>query len=208
MNQQAKRIKELFGYARTLTKEQGVGPMCVRAAGFFKRRFFGKRARYWPSNQALEAQRNDPAAETFPIISILTPLYNTPQTFLTEFLDSVENQTARNWQLCLADASDDAHAYVGELVQKRAAANPRIRYVKIENKGIAANTNAAAQLAQGNIWPWRTMTISWLRTRFTAWAKHCKKRGLILPTAMKPFSAKAPRRPMWPTLSRTMRRST
>ncbi len=149
MNQQAKRIKELFGYARTLTKEQGVGPMCVRAAGFFKRRFFGKRARYWPSNQALEAQRNDPAAETFPIISILTPLYNTPQNFLTEFLDSVENQTARNWQLCLADASDDTHAYVGELVQKRAAANPRIRYVKIENKGIAANTNAAAQLAQG-----------------------------------------------------------
>ena len=94
MNQQAKRIKELFGYARTLTKEQGIGTMCVRAAGFFKRRFFGKRARYWPSNMALEAQRSDPAAETFPIISILTPLYNTPQNFLTEFLDSVENQTA------------------------------------------------------------------------------------------------------------------
>ena len=87
--------------------------MCVRAAGFFKRRFFGKRARYWPSNMALEAQRSDPAAETFPIISILTPLYNTPQNFLTEFLDSVENQTAHNWQLCLADASDDAHTYVG-----------------------------------------------------------------------------------------------
>ena len=149
MNQQAKRIKELFGYARTLTKEQGIGTMCVRAAGFFKRRFFGKRARYWPSNMALEAQRSDPAAENFPIISILTPLYNTPQNFLTEFLDSVENQTAHNWQLCLADASDDAHTYVGELVQKHVAANPRIRYVKIENKGIAANTNAAARLAQG-----------------------------------------------------------
>ena len=149
MNQQAKRIKELFGYARTLTKEQGIGTMCVRAAGFFKRRFFGKRARYWPSNMALESQRSDPAAETFPIISILTPLYNTPQNFLTEFLDSVENQTAHNWQLCLADASDDAHTYVGELVQKHVAANPRIRYVKIENKGIAANTNAAAQLATG-----------------------------------------------------------
>ena len=81
MNQQAKRIKELFGYARTLTKEQGIGTMCVRAAGFFKRRFFGKRARYWPSNMALEAQRSDPAEETFPIISILTPLYNTPQNF-------------------------------------------------------------------------------------------------------------------------------
>ena len=208
MNQQAKRIKELFGYARTLTKEQGIGTMCVRAAGFFKRRFFGKRARYWPSNMALEAQRSDPAAETFPIISILTPLYNTPQNFLTEFLDSVENQTAHNWQLCLADASDDAHTYVGELVQKHVAANPRIRYVKIENKGIAATPTRRPGWHRGNIWLWQTMMTSWPRTLSTAWAKNCKKRGPISPTAMKPFSAKAPKPPMWPTLSRTMRRNT
>ena len=208
MNQQAKRIKELFGYARTLTKEQGIGPMCVRAAGFFKRRFFGKRARYWPSNMALEAQRSDSAAETFPIISILTPLYNTPQNFLTEFLDSVEKQTANNWQLCLADASDDAHTYVGELVQKYAAANPRIRYVKIENKGIAANTNAAARLAQGEYLALADHDDILAHTLSTVWAKNCKKRGPISPTAMKPFSAKAPKPPTWPTLSRTMRRST
>ena len=40
MSLETKRIKELFGYARTLTKEQGVGVMAARAAGFFKRRFF------------------------------------------------------------------------------------------------------------------------------------------------------------------------
>ena len=40
MNQQAKRIKELFGYARTLTKEQGIGTMCVREEGFITRRLF------------------------------------------------------------------------------------------------------------------------------------------------------------------------
>ena len=45
--------------------------------------------------------------------------------------------------------------YVGELVQKHVAANPRIRYVKIENKGIAANTNAAAGWHRGNIWLWQ-----------------------------------------------------
>lgn len=205
MNQQAKRIKELFGYARTLTKEQGIGTMCVRAAGFFKRRFFGKRARYWPSNMVLEAQRSDPAAETFPIISILTPLYNTPQNFLTEFLDSVENQTAHNWQLCLADASDDAHTYVGELVQKHVAANPRIRYVKLKTR-LRPTSNAAArwhgELCSGDHDDILARTLS------TAWAKNCKKRGPISPTAMKPFSAKAPKPPMWPTLSRTMRRNT
>ena len=34
MNLQTKRIKELFGYARTLTREQGLAPMLGRAAGF------------------------------------------------------------------------------------------------------------------------------------------------------------------------------
>ena len=36
MSLETKRIKELFGYARTLTKEQGVGVMATRAAGFFR----------------------------------------------------------------------------------------------------------------------------------------------------------------------------
>ena len=53
MNLQAKRLRELAGYARTLTREQGPGVMAVRALGFFKRRFFGKRARYWPGKQVL-----------------------------------------------------------------------------------------------------------------------------------------------------------
>ena len=75
MSLETKRIKELFGYARTLTKEQGVGVMAGRAVGFFKRRFFGKKARYLPSKQTLEAQRADAAARAdgWPTISILTP---------------------------------------------------------------------------------------------------------------------------------------
>ncbi len=148
MNLQAKRMKELFGYAATLTKEQGPVVMAGRAAGFFKRRFLGKRARYLPSAKALAAQR---AADTaaFPVISILTPLYNTPKPFLEQFLDSVQNQTSPRWQLCLVDASDEAHPEVGRLVQARAAKDPRIVYRKIENGGIAANTNAAARLATG-----------------------------------------------------------
>ena len=59
MSLETKRIKELFGYARTLTKEQGVGVMAARAAGFFKRRFFGKKARYLPAKQTLDTQRAD-----------------------------------------------------------------------------------------------------------------------------------------------------
>ena len=53
MNQQAKRIKELFGYARTLTKEQGIGTMWVGGGGFFNGRFFGLRGGYGGSIRAL-----------------------------------------------------------------------------------------------------------------------------------------------------------
>ena len=84
-----------------------------------------------------------------PTISILTPLYNTPENYLREFLDSFVNQTAPNGQLCLADASDDAHPEVERVVREYQQKNQRIVYKKVENKGIAANTNAAETLATG-----------------------------------------------------------
>ena len=149
MNLQAKRLRELAGYARTLTREQGPGVMAVRALGFFKRRFFGKRARYWPGKQALAAQRAADCS-ALPLISILVPLYNTPEPYLKALLDSVQAQTSPRWQLVLADASDPDHPGVGELARARAAQDGRIVYRRIENRGIAANTNAAAALADGD----------------------------------------------------------
>ena len=197
MSLETKRIKELFGYAQTLTKEQGVGVMAGRAVGFFKRRFFGKRARYLPSKHTLDAQRTDAAANaaSWPTISILTPLYNTPPQFLQQFLDSVQAQTAPNWQLVLVDASDDAHADVGETVRARAAQDNRIVYAKIENKGIAANTNEAAKRATGTISPSPTTTICSRPTPSTAWARHWPRPARTLPTATKRCSRKTPEHP-------------
>ena len=57
MNRKVKRLKELAGYAVTLTKEEGPAVMVKRGAGFVRRRFFGKKARYLPKKQVLEAQR-------------------------------------------------------------------------------------------------------------------------------------------------------
>ncbi len=151
MNQKLKRIRELFGYAASLTQEEGPAAMLKRAAGFFKRRFFGKRARYLPAKKALAAQRAEYAGTPceLPRISVLTPLYNTPEGYLRAFLDSFVHQTAPNGQLCLADASDDAHAYVGEIVKAYQAKGAAIAYRKIPNDGISANTNAAETLADG-----------------------------------------------------------
>ncbi len=155
MNVRLKRAKELAGYAVQLTKDEGLGTMLARGAGFVKRRCFGKKARYLPAKKVLEAQRAELAGQTadscgLPTISILTPLYNTPEPYLREFLDSFVDQTAPNGQLCLADASDAEHDAVKRIVEEYQAKNQRIVYKKIGNKGIAANTNAAASLATGD----------------------------------------------------------
>lgn len=90
-------------------------------------------------------------------ISILVPLYNTPEEFLREMIDSVKNQTYSNWELCLADGSDDKHDYVekvvAEYIEKDTADNKnnmRIVYKKLEkNEGISGNTNQCLKLATG-----------------------------------------------------------
>lgn len=84
-----------------------------------------------------------------PLYSILVPLYNTDKTMLKEMIDSVRWQTYSNWELCLADGSDAAHAYVGETVAEYN--DPRIKYKKLEkNGGISENTNQCLTLATGD----------------------------------------------------------
>ncbi len=83
--------------------------------------------------------------------SILVPLYNTPEKFLTDMLDSVKNQTYENWELCLADGSDHEHAYVGEICEKYKAEDSRIVYHVLDhNYGISGNTNECLKLASGD----------------------------------------------------------
>ena len=44
MNVRWKRVRELAGYAVQLTRDEGLGTMLARGAGFVKRRCFGKKA--------------------------------------------------------------------------------------------------------------------------------------------------------------------
>ncbi len=156
MKVRLKRIRELFALFFAAVRQDGIGPTLRRAAAFFRRRFGSRRGRFLPRKKTLAAQRAlDYAALGWPTVSILVPLYNTPPRFLRALLDSVLAQTCPNWQLCLVDAGDASHAETDEIVKRYQAKDggragePRILYQKIENRGIAANTNAAAALATG-----------------------------------------------------------
>ncbi|MCI9382828.1 MAG: glycosyltransferase family 2 protein [Lachnospiraceae bacterium] len=104
----------------------------------------------FPTPEEAKAQR-ETVFEHKVKFSILVPLYNTPEKFLTDMLDSVKNQTYENWELCLADGSDHEHAYVGEICAKYKAEDSRIVYHVLDhNYGISGNTNECLKLASGD----------------------------------------------------------
>lgn len=83
--------------------------------------------------------------------SILVPLYNTPEKFLREMIQSVQDQTYINWELCLADGSDAEHSDVQKICEEYIQKDERIKYQKLEkNMGISGNTNACIDMAQGD----------------------------------------------------------
>lgn len=84
------------------------------------------------------------------VFSITVPLYNTPEAFLREMIGSVIDQTYGKWELCLADGSDTAHAYVGSVCKEYAEKDERILYKKLKrNRGISGNTNECLGMATG-----------------------------------------------------------
>lgn len=99
-----------------------------------------------PNSDELEQQRNYIFARQ-PKISIVVPVYQTPEIFFKELVESLKKQTYSNWELCLADGSPEPILYMQEYSKK----DDRIKYKVIgENKGISGNTNEALLLATGD----------------------------------------------------------
>lgn len=100
------------------------------------------------------AEREKEETTVFPkdvTFSILVPLYNTPERFLREMIESVTAQTYGKWELCLADGSDDARDFVGRICQEYRQKDSRIKYQKLaKNEGISGNTNECYKMATGN----------------------------------------------------------
>lgn len=82
--------------------------------------------------------------------SIIVPLYNTELQYLQELLDSISGQDYSNWELILGDASEEKSYEIGEFCKKYVEMDHRIRYFKIENKGISCNSNFCIGKAQGS----------------------------------------------------------
>ena len=84
-----------------------------------------------------------------PLISIVMPVYNTPEAYLHEAINSVINQLYPHWELCIADdASTEKH--VRRMLEKYARQDARIKLVfREENGHISRCSNSAVELAVG-----------------------------------------------------------
>lgn len=148
-------LKRIFGrvaFLRLLDK--GVRCLNEHGLGYTINKYkLWRKAQTHAHNAPIEAGTPHDAAELVQDIkiSVVVPLYNTPKKFLIEMIRSLKDQTYSNWELCLADASDDEHSYVEIVCKDFAIADSRIKYCKlIKNEGIAENTNQAIEMATGD----------------------------------------------------------
>ena len=101
-----------------------------------------------PAKEELEQQRKEKFSYE-PLISILVPVYRTPEEFLMQMIQSVRRQTYGNWELCIANA-DPSDENVVRILKTASRKDERIRVTEVpENEGIAQNTNAALAIAKG-----------------------------------------------------------
>ncbi len=84
-----------------------------------------------------------------PLISIITPVFNTPVAWLEAAVDSVLAQAYENWELILVDDASTDEACLTAL-PTQAARDPRIHLDRLtESGGISAASNKALSIASG-----------------------------------------------------------
>ncbi|HTU69734.1 MAG TPA: glycosyltransferase family 2 protein [Candidatus Baltobacteraceae bacterium] len=103
-----------------------------------------------PRESDFEAMRAEIGRFTqTPLISIIMPVYNTPEKYLRAAIDSVRQQIYPHWELCIADDNSSSRRH-REVLAEYAALDPRIRIVyRAVNGHISHASNSALELATG-----------------------------------------------------------
>ena len=84
-----------------------------------------------------------------PLISVLMPVFNTPEQWLVKAIESVRAQLYPNWELCIADDASTA-PHVRRILDDYARRDPRIKVAyRHQNGHISAASNSALALATG-----------------------------------------------------------
>jgi O-antigen biosynthesis protein len=84
-----------------------------------------------------------------PLISIIMPVFNTPESFLRDAIESVISQIYPHWELCIADDASTAE-HVREILKDYQSCDRRIKVIfRPVNGHISHCSNSALDLATG-----------------------------------------------------------
>ena len=102
-----------------------------------------------PSKEDIELQRRA-VFGYMPKISIVIPVFKTPDDYLRQLLDSLLNQTYEKIEVCLADGSG-VEASKEAVIKEYTRRDDRLLYKLLEkNLGLSGNTNEAIAMSTGD----------------------------------------------------------
>jgi len=100
-----------------------------------------------PNAKALKRQQS--ADRRGLLISVILPVYKIAPAILAATVHSLQRQTYRHWEACIAYADPDGDNW--DLLENLARQDKRLRLIRLpENKGISGNSNAALEIAEGD----------------------------------------------------------
>ncbi|MBQ6602776.1 MAG: glycosyltransferase family 2 protein [Eubacterium sp.] len=144
------KLRETIGKTLRFVRQNGLAALPKKVM----RKLSGKddpvpymewRTHNMPTPEDLEIQKKT-HFEYEPLISVVVPLYKTPEVFLNKLVDSVKSQTYKRWELVLADGSGENSPLEGILKTlcgsderiKAVCPGVQMRIVPNTNQGIAA----------------------------------------------------------------------
>lgn len=146
-------LRELFAEGWRVLRREGWHGVAGRLA--VSERDEAQDYRDWiERNEPQEADLRDLAARANaaakrPLLSVVVPVYNTPERWLRRCLDSVLGQPYGNLELCVCDDASTA-PHVTKVLAEYVAKDERVKVARRDVNGhIVAATNSAIELARG-----------------------------------------------------------
>lgn len=128
------------------------------------------------SNNTSKASYKD--VDTNSLVSIIMPIYNS-ESFIINSVESVLDQTYKNWELILIDDCSIDSSYL--LVQEFALKDPRIKLYRLDhNHGAALARNYATEKAQGKYIAFLDSDDLWLPSKLEKQITFMEKENILL----------------------------
>jgi len=104
----------------------------------------------YPTKKDLEKQREESKRFKYrPLISIITPVYNTEEKWLRLCLQSVLNQTYDNWEICLVNDCS-TKSYVSKILKEYQNKDKRFKVKNlVKNLGISLASQEGLSMSKG-----------------------------------------------------------